>query len=201
MISSTRLLELMSSRMFHDLAGPIGAVNNSLEFLEEENPIIKEKATSLMKSSASEAVIRLKYFRQAYGTIGDKETHTISIHNLIKDLIKSTKVKLEWKIEEDVIGSYLGKVLLNLNIIAMNALIQGGVITYTKDENGYVINCEGNMIIFSEETGYLLSGDCKYVQFTSTNIQPYYTYLMLKEAQVNLALDKTSNQLKFFLKT
>ena len=44
MVTTVKLLELMSARIFHDLAGPIGAINNSVDFFEDNNPIIKEKA-------------------------------------------------------------------------------------------------------------------------------------------------------------
>jgi len=91
MIDQIKLLELMSARMFHDLAGPIGAINNSLEFFDEENENIRNKAVEITKSSSAEAVLRLKFFRQAYGILNDKEVSVADIEALIEEFLTKPK--------------------------------------------------------------------------------------------------------------
>ena len=139
MINTTKLLELMSARMFHDLAGPVGAVSNSLEFLTEDNPVIREKAMELIHSSSDESILRLKFFRQAYGTINDKEFDLHNLFNLISEFVANTKVTLEWNIKDSLVSSYVAKVLMNLVIISLNAMIQGGVLSFENQERKIVI--------------------------------------------------------------
>lgn len=197
-ISNTRLLELMSSRIFHDLAGPIGAISNGLEFLEDEEPI-RDKAISLIKLSSQEAVVRLKFFRQAYGTVGDNEIFFSSIKNLITDFSSLTKARINWEISENAINSYLGKVILNLTIICLNSLIQGGNLNFSNESNAIKLLLVGNNIIFTDETNLLLRGDVTSSQLTSANIQVYYTYLMLEKAGAKLDILKSPGQIEILV--
>ena len=197
-INNTRLLELMSSRIFHDLAGPIGAISNGLEFLEEEE-FVRDKAIALIKLSSHEAVVRLKFFRQAYGTIGDSETFCSSVNNLVSDFTSLTKVKLFWEILENSIDSYLAKTILNLTIICLNSLIQGGNLSFSHENNVIKVKLVGGNIIFSDETKSLLMGDVKSDQLTSANVQVYYTYLLFEKAKAKLDIIKSPGQIELLV--
>jgi len=199
MVTTIKLLELMSARMFHDLAGPIGAVNNSIEFFEEDDPIIKEKALQLMKSSAHESILRLKFFRQAYGPLGDEEVYFSNIFALINEYLQNGKLQLQWNISEGLISCYVAKAILNFMIISLNAMIQGGTLLAEQHENTITITLRGINIIFTEETKLLLEGNLKYTALSSANIQTYYTYLMIKEAKAKLSINKSANELQFII--
>jgi histidine phosphotransferase ChpT len=197
MVESIKLLELMSARMFHDLAGPVGAVNNSIDFLEEDNPAIKEKALKLVKVSSHEAILRLKFFRQAYGNLGDNEINLNIIHDLINDFIENSKVTLNWQAEDINVGSYIAKTILNFVIIALASMIQGGILIIEHQPDQLKITFQANNIIFSQETKFLLTGDLSYINLSSANIQIYYTYMMLKEAKANLKINQSAEKLEF----
>lgn len=199
MVTTIKLLELISARMFHDLAGPMGAVSNSIEFFEEENPVIKEKALNLMKSSAHESILRLKFFRQAYGAMHDNEVYLSSAHNLIEDFLDNNKVKLNWNIIDNMVNSYVAKALLNFVIIALNSMIQGGDLYFEQQDKSISVTMRGNNLIFTEETSLLLEGNLKYTILTSANVQIYYTYLMIKEAKAKLAVNKSANEIQFII--
>jgi histidine phosphotransferase ChpT len=200
MVTTIKLLELISARMFHDLAGPMGAVSNSIEFFEEDDPLIKEKALNLMKSSANESILRLKFFRQAYGAMHDDEVYLSTAHNLIKDFLEGNKVKLHWNIADNIVNSYIAKALLNFVIIALNSMIQGGDLIFDQHQSGSIlVTLKGSNLIFTEETNLLLEGNLKYTTLTSANVQVYYTYLMLKEAKAKLSVNKATNEIQFII--
>ena len=199
MVTTIKLLELISARMFHDLAGPIGAINNSIEFLEEEDPLIKEKALQLMKSSAHESILRLKFFRQAYGGLSDNEIHLSTVFALAQEFTENSKITLNWIAEEEIINSYLAKVILNFVIIALNGMIQGGILSIDNKNDKITIILEGKNIIFNEDTKLLLEGDLKHISLSSANIQIYYTYLMLQSAKAKLTINKTTDALQFII--
>ena len=199
MVTTLRLIELMSARMFHDLAGPIGAVSNGLEFFDEEDEVIKEKALHLVKSSTHEAVLRLKFFRQAYGSLSDDEVYLSGIEMLISEFLQDNKVQYVWNIEDNLVNSYLAKVILNFVIIALNAMIQGGTLSFEQQNGMIIIKLQGANIIFTEETKLLLEGNTKYTSLTSANIQLYYTYLMMKEANAKLSINQSTNDLQFIV--
>ncbi len=199
MTDAIKLLELMSARMFHDLAGPVGAIHNSTEFFEEDNQDIREKALSIVKSSSHEAILRLKFFRQAYGNFGDTEMHLSATEALIEDFLENKKIKLDWKAEIEAVDSYLGKVILNFVIISLSTIIQDGLLSIECKKDKIKIAMKGNHLIFNDETKYLLEGDLKYNQLSSANIQTYYTYMMIKAAKAKLSVKKQKEEIEFIL--
>ena len=74
----TKLAEMIATRLCHDLTGPIGAVNNGAEFLDEEGFDMQNEAVQLIVSSAHEAVNRLQFYRQAYGRVGEMGEASLS---------------------------------------------------------------------------------------------------------------------------
>ena len=199
MISRIKLLELMSARMFHDLAGPIGAVHNSVEFLGEGNEIIKEKALNIIKSSSGEAIIRLKFFRQAYGTVGESKVYLNNIASLVDDFLKNTKLKITWKIQEQLVSSYIAKAIMNLIVIATGSLIHGGEVIVEQLNNGVKLLLHGDSFIFNDDTEHLLAGEVSNITLSSANIQIYYTYMMIEFAKAKLSISKRKQDLEFLV--
>ena len=65
-----RILELLSARLCHELISPVGAINNGVELLGEEDPEFVRDAVTLVGQSAKKAAQRLQFYRFAYGTLG-----------------------------------------------------------------------------------------------------------------------------------
>ena len=65
-----RILELLASRICHDLISPIGAVGNGLELLEDAGPDMSGDALKLSANCVRKASALLEFFRMAYGTAG-----------------------------------------------------------------------------------------------------------------------------------
>src|ERR1700733_3000865 len=62
-----RVLELLSARLCHDLAGPIAAIGNGAELLDDDDPEFAKQAAALIGASAGTAAKRLQLFRFVYG--------------------------------------------------------------------------------------------------------------------------------------
>jgi len=62
-----RLVELLCSRLCHDLVSPIGAIHNGLELLEENELEMEKEILGLLRKSSIEASCRLRFFRVAFG--------------------------------------------------------------------------------------------------------------------------------------
>ena len=67
-----RVLELLASRICHDLVSPVGAVNNGIELMREMDADMADDALDLIESSIGQAAARLKLFRLAYGAAGSE---------------------------------------------------------------------------------------------------------------------------------
>ena len=62
---------LISSRICHDLTGPVGAVSNGVELLSEEHDAaMKKQSLELLSFSAAETSRRLQFYRLCFGAAG-----------------------------------------------------------------------------------------------------------------------------------
>ena len=84
---------LMVSRVCHDLVGPLGAVVNGLEVLEDERDAgMREDALKLVSSSANQALARIQFMRIAFGAAGSAgaELDLQEVGRLIAQVIQNT---------------------------------------------------------------------------------------------------------------
>lgn len=66
--TSRKLSEFLTSRLAHDLVGPIGAMVNGLELFAEDR---NEEVISALRRAADTAAARLRFFRLAFGQAGN----------------------------------------------------------------------------------------------------------------------------------
>ena len=65
-----RIAELMCSRLCHDLIGPVSAVNNGIELMNENDEGIIGSSIELLGKSAKQAQDKLSFYRVAFGSAG-----------------------------------------------------------------------------------------------------------------------------------
>ena len=123
-----KVAQLLSSRLCHDLVGPIGAVNSGLELMEEGFDE-DGRALALVANSAAEATRRLAFFRIAFGFgAGTKGQATLNeAGELAAGYLESGKVALEWPLgRPDPVQPNVVKVVLNMVLMASESLPRGG---------------------------------------------------------------------------
>lgn len=128
-------LELLASRICHDLISPVGAVHNGVEFLQEMGASAGEEAAELIALSARQASARLQAFRLAYGAGGrDPNIKPEDVHKIFESLIiDDGKITQEWDPHAPVgFESYpLGycKILMGVLMLAQECLPKGGTVS------------------------------------------------------------------------
>ncbi|MBC8337537.1 MAG: hypothetical protein ISR51_06460 [Rhodospirillales bacterium] len=139
-----KIAQLLSSRICHDLVGPIGAVNTGLELMEEDSGDLTDDdaALGLMARSANEASRRLAFYRIAFGlgTVGASggasdgggKSALDEAGALAQGLLENGKVMLEWP---DIAAEGFGpvppnavKIVLNMILMASESLARGGTV-------------------------------------------------------------------------
>ncbi|MHA1190655.1 MAG: histidine phosphotransferase family protein, partial [Alphaproteobacteria bacterium] len=124
-----RVAELLASRLCHDLVGPIGAVNNGMELLEDEDLGMSDDAIQLSASSARQAANLLQFYRLAYGMAGGRIGGDMGdLQNLATGFLSSGKTALNWLVGTPAgeAPEGLGKLLLNLIVLGDECLPRGG---------------------------------------------------------------------------
>jgi histidine phosphotransferase ChpT len=158
---------LLCSRLCHDLLSPVGAMNNGLELLAgESDPMMQKQVVSLLNDSASSSANKLKFFRLAFGAAGgfDSEIDANEAKQAIEGLFVSTgKISLGWAVTPPTLGKPAIKVLLNLALIAGDALVRGGRMEVGAEVRDgvteIVVKAEGDRVILDPEIRKALLGE------------------------------------------
>jgi histidine phosphotransferase ChpT len=149
------LASLLCSRLCHDLMSPVGALNNGIELLADEtDPDMREKCLELLADSARASANKLKFFRLAFGA-GGGFADAIDTHEAEAALQgvfgPERRIELGWMVAGDKLPKGAVKLLLNLALLAGDALVRGGrldVGAETQDgEIELVIRGEGPRIL------------------------------------------------------
>jgi histidine phosphotransferase ChpT len=177
-----RALELACSKLCHDVISPIGAVNNGLELLEEEeDAALKEEATALAQRSARRASILLQVYRSAFGNAGNQQTFgPREAVALAQDYLQSGKAQLsvgDLPDSNSVPAGY-GKLTLNLIILGADALPRGGTISLKVRSpqlgtGAIELDCAGQQISWPEEFARAINHTLQAEDLTAHNILPY----------------------------
>ncbi|WP_339861590.1 histidine phosphotransferase family protein [Thalassospira alkalitolerans] len=143
------LIELISSRICHDLVGPVGAVNAGAELMGEAG-VADDEALALMRKSGLEAARRLQLFRLAFGRAGNSVDSRSMRDAAAQSFDAEGKVALKWN---DVsIDPAHGRLVLNMVMLAREALPFGGEINVVCESNGRIsVNASGKRAAFRPE--------------------------------------------------
>ena len=129
-MNAVDLASLLCSRLCHDLMSPVGALNNGVELLaDEQDPDMRDRCLELLADSARTTANKLKFFRLAFGAAGGfgDEVDTSEARAALEGLFGSEgKVELGWMVADAKLSKGATKLLLNLALIAGDALVRGG---------------------------------------------------------------------------
>ena len=149
------LASLLCSRLCHDLMSPIGALNNGIELLaDESDPEMREKCLELLADSARASANKLKFFRLAFGAAGGfgEEIDTHEAQVALAGLFGAERrIELGWVVSDEKLPKDAVKLLLNLAMLAGDALVRGGRLDVgaerQHDEIELAVRAEGPRIL------------------------------------------------------
>ncbi|USI73104.1 histidine phosphotransferase family protein [Sphingomonas morindae] len=157
---------LLCSRLCHDLLSPVGALNNGIELLaDEHDPEMRARCLDLLAESARASANKLKFFRLAFGAAGGfgDSVDTREVKAAIEGLFGGDRrIQVGWMVGDAVLSKGAIKILLNLALIAGDALVRGGRLdigTETSSEQlDIAVRAEGPRIVLDPELRTALTG-------------------------------------------
>jgi histidine phosphotransferase ChpT len=198
------LAALLCSRVCHDIISPVGAINNGLELLDEGGA--DADAMDLIRTSALNASVRLKFARLAFGASGSvgASIDTGEAEKAAKDFAAAEKkTEVNWHGPRAIIAKNRVKLLLNLFLIAYGAIPRGGSIDVTLEnpefDAVFTLVAKGRMMRVPPRLVELLSGTPEEA-VDAHSIQPYYTVLLGEEARMEIAVTSTGEEIVFTAK-
>ena len=129
-MNAVDLASLLCSRLCHDLMSPVGALNNGIELLADEtDPDMREKCLELLADSARASANKLKFFRLAFGAAGGfgESVDTHEAQAALEGVFgPERRIELGWVVSDGKLPKGAVKLLLNLALLAGDALVRGG---------------------------------------------------------------------------
>jgi histidine phosphotransferase ChpT len=188
------LAALLCSRVCHDLISPVGAIVNGLEVMEDNaDEETKTFALELIKKSTVSASARLQFCRLAFGAAGSAgaQIDTGDAESVARGFLEDGKTKLDWSVPRVLLGKNRVKLLLNLLIIAGQAIPRGGNLSVQPEGNGdmmgFRITANGPNSRVPGPAAAILDGTSEHA-VDAHAVQPYYTGLLAKSCGLGLSL-------------
>jgi histidine phosphotransferase ChpT len=176
-----RVMELLSSKICHDLVSPVSAINNGVELIEDIGGSVVEEAMKLIGDSGTTAARRLRIFRMAYGRAGSDESLAVKdVRQVVEQYLSGGKISLIWP-EDQIFSESVDlrgflKTVLNLIILSEETLAYGGVINVREATTGGCrLEIVGRNAHLSLQLQEALEGAVAVENLTPRSIQAYIT--------------------------
>ena len=198
-----RVVELLCSRLCHELVSPVGAINNGVELIEEMGVDMADEAIGLIAHSADQASRRLRLLRLAYGAAGGDSSKLAEVAQAADGYFAGSKFKLEWlpgRIEQaGPLRDGTGKVLLNLVILAEEALAYGGRIVVEPGGDGSPrVAAVGRNAGLKAEAAQALTGDIAIENLTPRTVHAYVTGRFAEHLNLKVAASQEASEVFVF---
>jgi len=176
------LAALISSKICHDVIGPVGAIYNGMEILDEDDdPEAKSYALDVIRNVTEQASARLQFARFAFGAAGSAgaQIDLSMAEQISRGYLGKGKHTLIWSGPPGHMGKDYVKLLLNLLSSSVTALPRGGEIAVsiigTLERPSFEIRCKGNRARPPQYLTDIVAGTSD-GELNAMNIQAYYTW-------------------------
>ncbi|MBO9125293.1 MULTISPECIES: histidine phosphotransferase ChpT [unclassified Rhizobium] len=195
------LAALLCSRVCHDVISPVGAINNGLELLDEGGA--DADAMDLIRTSALNASVRLKFARLAFGASGSvgASIDTGEAERAAKDFAAAEKkTEVVWNGPRAIIAKNRVKLLLNLFLVAYSSIPRGGQIDITLEnpefDAKFTLVAKGKLMRLPPKFVEISTGEIEEAIDAHT-IQPYYAVLLAEECGMKLGHSASAEEIVF----
>ena len=203
MTSSTDLAALLCSRLCHDMLSPVGALNNGLELLaDEDDAEMRQRCLELLEQSARTSASKLKFFRLAYGAAGGfgESVPVEEPREVLQSLTAhDERLDFEWAVAEPSLPKPAVKILLNLASIGLEALVRGGTLAIGAERNAgateIAIRASGPKVAFDPNVGRALSGELPDGELSGKTAPAHMIRMLASEQGGGIQFAKTDDAL------
>ncbi|MEE8171885.1 MAG: histidine phosphotransferase family protein [Alphaproteobacteria bacterium] len=202
-----RIFHLLTARLCHDLAGPVGAASNGTELLRELGAEEAGDAVDLIADSAGKATARLRYYRVAYGLTAGVVGTIDDAQGLATAMFSDQRFTLDWSPAPSgsaKLGDNAGRLLLNMLLLAGEAMGREGSLTVTVEAGGegtrLDILARGKDVELDEETRTGLSATASVEALTPRSVQGHFTARLAEFLGAALVVEPMDRAVRFTCK-
>lgn len=194
---------LISSKICHDVVGPVGAIYNGIEILDEGgDEEAKAYAMTVIRNVTEQASAKLQFARFAFGAAGSAGAliDLGTAEQISRGFIGNGKHKLIWSGLQGYMVKDRVKLLLNLVANALSALPRGGEITVSMagsaESPEFLIRCRGQGARPPQYlTEIIVGAGAASAPVDVLTIQPYYTWRLAEATAMRLEILKDGDDI------
>lgn len=200
LLSDLEIAALISSKICHDVIGPVGAISIGLQLHDEEkDDDARRYAFEMIRNVTAQASVCLEFARFAFGASGSAGAlidlgmaEKISRGYVVNGKGKA-KHRLNWNGPPGYMSKDKVKLLLNIIAAAITALPKGGdidvAIEGTLERPSFIVVCRGTGARFPQHLNEFVTGR-DVPALDAMTIQAYYTTRLAQIAQMPITVSK-----------
>ncbi|MBC8267137.1 MAG: hypothetical protein H8E36_00115 [Rhodospirillaceae bacterium] len=211
-----KVVQLLCSRLCHDLIGPAGAVHNGMELFEEMGVDGGGDALKMVSASVSQLSARLGFFRMAFGLGGlsGRQAALSEARQLAGAFLEGGRIDLDWPTDsaaEQILqpSSPMIKLLFNMILVAIDTLPRGGSLTVSLvrvDDNqggpgvGMAIKAAGEGAILKDDLKSALypeTAEGGQPELNAHNIHGFFCYQLAQDLACEIEVSAVENEVRF----
>lgn len=200
-MSNVQLASLLSSRLCHDLVGPVGAVSNGIELIGEGvDEETRQEADALIASSISQLVRRLAFYRMAFGQTGgqNQQIDVREAERVSREFYLGSRISFNWSGDAGGFEKSALRLALCLIVVAGEALAKGGTLLaeFSEEKGGrrFRVAASGERVILQEDMDGVLKGDVDGSQITARAAPALLAHAIAEECGAALSVDALSEE-------
>jgi histidine phosphotransferase ChpT len=176
---------------------PVGAINNGVEILAEEDPDFVKDAVDLIGQSARRAGKRLQFYRFAYGSAsGGSAASSFDPGELVGGLLEGGKVSCDWTAEARTLPPDWQKLSCNIVVLASEVLPRGGTVAVRPlkaGASGVEIAAAGEAVNVTPELRGALLPNAPVDELSSRTVHAYFTARLAEQIGARISVASSSN--------
>ena len=189
-LTPATLAALLCARICHDLISPVGALGAALEvFDDDDNTDMRDDAMDLIRTSSRQAGAKLQFLRLAFGAGGSAPgiIAMSEIKKLSEGMYGEGKASLVWKVHTEGLPKAPARLLLNLMMLAVQAIPRGGDLTIEATDQGGMtrlnLTSQGPKARLADAIVATLAGKAPDDGWDGRTVQPFYAGMIAREAK------------------
>ena len=193
------IIELLASRICHDIISPVGAINNGIELMQEMGADAMDDGLELIAYSASQSAAKLSAFRMAYGAGGrDPNIKPEDVQKIFGELIRAEgKISQTWdpygNLGPKVLPPAYCKMLMCSMMLAMECLPKGGYISVRPaGDKASTIIAEGDGAVVRDQVEEALAQSIAPEDLDPRLVHPYAISVLAKAYGYDLSIKSQS---------
>ena len=193
-LDDLELAALISSKICHDVIGPVGAIHTGLEVLDDDDDEqSRAYALEMIRSFTAQASAKVQFMRFSFGAAGSAGAMVDlgTAEQIARGYIGQGKHKLTWTAPRGQMAKDRVKLLLNLIACGVTSLTRGGEIVAGIKGNladpGIEVRCIGPGARLPQHLREFLTAPYTH-KVDALSVQPYYTCRLAKQSELRLSV-------------